>query len=328
MEKLIEAFTENLKTSLEISNKNNLSNSKTPISNVLICGMGGSGIGGKLINDFIKNEIVVPIVLCSDYTIPNFVDKTTLVVASSYSGNTEETLNAVHLAHNKGANIVAICSGGELESFCKKNSYPFILVPGGNQPRAAIAYSLVQLLHVFSSYQLISKSWISEIEQSILLLDSHLLENKQLGKDIAHFLYQKVPVLYTESSYEGIGIRARQQLNENSKSLGWSHFIPEMNHNELVGWGTGDDRFAVLFIYTEDMNPRNRKRMDLTKQIVQNKTQFTFTLNAKGSSLIQRSLYLINVLDWASFYLHQLNEVDVFDIKVINHLKAELSKVD
>jgi glucose/mannose-6-phosphate isomerase len=327
MDKLIEAFSDNLKEGLAIAEHFSSSACVNEIKNVLICGMGGSGIGGKLVSDWVKNEINVPIVLSLDYEIPNFVDKNTLVIAASYSGNTEETVSAMKLAFNRNSKIVGISSGGNVEQFCIANKLDFIKIPGGNQPRAAIGYSLVQLLNIFSNFKLISENWKKDIQTSILSLNSNLEKNKAKGKEIAQFIHGKFPVIYTEAAYEGLGVRARQQFNENSKVVGWSLAIPEMNHNELVGWGGGNDHLAVLFIYTEDMNTRNRKRMDLSKEIIAGKTKSVYTLNAEGNSIIERSLYLNNVLDWASFYLHELNNVDVFDIKVINHLKGELAKI-
>jgi glucose/mannose-6-phosphate isomerase len=327
MDKLIKAFTENIKTGLGIAEKSVLNSPTNDIQNILICGMGGSGIGGKLVSDWIKNEIKVPVVLSSDYSIPSFVTKNTLVIASSYSGNTEETLAAVKIAKACGAHIVGITSGGELKTFCNENNYDVIIVPGGNQPRAAIGYSLVQLFHILNSLKLISSQWKNEILTSCQLIENELAESQELGKKLASFIHNKFMVIYTESAYEGVAVRARQQFNENSKNVGWSLAIPEMNHNELVGWGGGNDALAVIFVYTDDMNPRNKKRMDLSKEIIEKKTKNVYVLKAKGDSLIQRSMYLINVFDWASYYLVELNQVDVFDIDVINHLKGELAKM-
>jgi glucose/mannose-6-phosphate isomerase len=327
MDKLIKAFTENIKTGLGIAEKSVLNSPTNDIQNILICGMGGSGIGGKLVSDWIKNEIKIPVVLSTDYSIPSFVTNNTLVIASSYSGNTEETLAAVRIAKASGAHIVGITSGGELLTFCNENNYDVIIVPGGNQPRAAIGYSLVQLFHILNSLKLISSQWKNEILTSCQLIENELAESQELGKKLASFIHNKFMVIYTESAYEGVAVRARQQFNENSKNVGWSLAIPEMNHNELVGWGGGNDALAVIFVYTDDMNPRNKKRMDLSKEIIEKKTKNVYVLKAKGDSLIQRSMYLINVFDWASYYLVELNQVDVFDIDVINHLKGELAKM-
>lgn len=327
MEKLITAFTQNIDEAIAISKTVTITKPTTEIRNIVICGMGGSGIGGKLVSQWIQNEISLPITLCQDYTLPAFVNQHTLVIGSSYSGNTEETLAALEIAKSKGATIKCISSGGTLEQFSKANGYDVIIVPGGNQPRAAIGYSLVQLIFIFESLGLISAKPMQDLEKGRDLINSNLEANKAEGKKIAEFLFGKVGVIYSETAYEGVAVRARQQLNENSKFLGWSLAIPEMNHNELVGWGGGSDQFAVIFFRTEDANPRNATRMDLTKEILSQKTKHIYDLHAKGSSLIERSLHLISVMDWASYYLVELNKVDAFDIIVINHLKDSLAKI-
>jgi glucose/mannose-6-phosphate isomerase len=327
MEKLIELFTKNIEDAINFNKNHRFLNPKKQIDHVLICGMGGSGIGGKMVSQWVESEIKVPIRLCQDYDIPAFVNENTLVIASSYSGNTEETLSAVKLAHAKGAVIVGITSGGELQDFCKKHKYDFILVPGGNQPRAAIGYSITQLIYVLKSFDLISAQPISQLVNGKNKLIQNLDKNKQEGKKLASFLYGKTGIIYSETKYESVAVRARQQLNENSKYLAWSMTIPEMNHNELVGWGGGSDHFAVIFIKTDDVNPRNNIRIEKTKEIISKKTPFIYELKGEGNSYIERSLHLISVMDWASFYLCELNKADIFDIKVIDYLKSTLEKV-
>lgn len=327
MDKLIIAFTANITEALEIAKNSKINAPIHEIRNVLICGMGGSGIGGKLVSQWIEQEINVPVTICQDYTIPAFVDKHTLLIASSYSGNTEETLSALDEAIKKGAQIKAITSGGALKDFCDKNGYDRILVRGGNQPRAAIGYSLVQLIHIFESLNLISPKVMQDLIKGRDMIDANLAAHQEEGKRIADFFFGKVGVIYSEAKYEAVAVRARQQLNENCKYLAWSIAIPEMNHNELVGWGGGDDRFAALFLETEDVNPKNGKRMELSKEIISKKTKNVYTLKAKGNSLVERSLYFINVLDWASYYLVDMNKVDVFDIKAIDYLKESLAKM-
>lgn len=327
MDKLISDFTVNIDEAYAIAQKIKLRLPSKELKNVLICGMGGSGIGGKLVSQWIQHEIKIPIILCQDYTIPEFVNENTLVIGSSYSGNTEETLTAIYAAKKKNAHIICISSGGEISAFCQENGYDVITVRGGNQPRAAIAYSLVQLIHVFTNLGLISDQPMKQLLTGKKLIEKNLASNKVIGKEIANFIFGKLNVIYAEAIYEGVAIRARQQFDENSKNLGWSLVIPEMNHNELVGWGGGSDQLAVIFLRTKDANPRNSRRMDLSKEIISRKTKYIYELHAKGESTIEQSLYFINVLDWASYYLYKLNKVDVFDIKAIDYLKDSLAKM-
>ena len=138
--------------------------------------------------------------------------------------------------------------------------------------------------------------------------------------------FGKVGIYYSETKYEGVIVRARQQFDENSKYLGWHHTIPEMNHNELVGWSGGDSRFAPVFFCTGDLHPRNQKRLEITMEHIESKCGKIFKLEAKGSNFVERSLYLINVVDWASYYLCNLNGADIIDIQIIDYLKGEMSK--
>jgi glucose/mannose-6-phosphate isomerase len=326
MDKLIAAFPNNMIEALSIASKAQISKNTHEIRNILITGMGGSGIGGKIVALWLQDELSVPVTLINDYNLPEFVNEHTLVIASSYSGNTEETLMSLYKAHEKGARIIGICSGGDLQEFCAKNSYNCILVPGGNPPRTQLAFSVVQLVNIFVQLGLCSSKRLDEIKSANELLVSASDTIKTEARKLADFLDGKVGVFYSSARYEGVAIRARQQFEENSKYLCWHHVIPEMNHNELVGWGGGDDRFAVVFMQTGDLIPRNQKRYDITMDRIKTFTPYVTEIVAKGTCPIERSFYLIHLVDWSSLYLAQKKGVDEFDIDVIYYLKDELAK--
>jgi glucose/mannose-6-phosphate isomerase len=325
MKELIEAFPNNITEALTIAENTELKNTYLDIQNVLICGMGGSGIGGSMVQAWMSDSLAVPVVVTKDYTIPAFVGKHTLVIGSSYSGNTEETLAAIDAAHAKGAQIVGICSGGELEQFCLSHHYDFIKVPGGNPPRTALAFSLIQLLNILVKIGLADSICLSEMEsaKNLIVNQSETIHLK--AKGLADHLHGKVGIMYGMSPYEPILVRARQQFNENSKYLCWHHALPEMNHNELVGWGGGDRRFAPVFFMTKGNHLRNDKRLQITREKIAHKTA-VFDLEAQGNTVIEQSIYLINVVDWASFYLAAMDDIDTIDIAVIDYLKSELAK--
>jgi glucose/mannose-6-phosphate isomerase len=287
--------------------------------------MGGSGIGAKIVSNWVQNEIKIPITLVTDYNLPAFASQNSLVIGSSYSGNTEETLSSLNEAQSLGAHIICICSGGKMQVFCQENDYDCILVPGGNPPRSTLAYSLVQLLNILNSFGFIGSSKLEQMKISGPMLTQNLLEIQKIAQQVSSHLFGKVGILYGETIYEGVIVRARQQFNENSKYLCWHHTIPEMNHNELVGWGGGDQRFAPIFFETSDVHPRNKKRFDITKKATEDKCGTIFTLQAKGASQVEQSLYLIHVVDWASYYLCEENNQDIIDIKIIDYLKGELA---
>jgi len=325
MEKLIAAFPQNLIDALEIASKVSLKKPENAVHNIVVCGMGGSGIGGKIVTEWIQSELKVPVSLLQDYDLPAFVDQHSLVIGSSYSGNTEETLFAVKAAHEKGAHLIGITSGGEMHRFCAQENIDCIIVPGGNPPRSAVAFSIVQLVNIFVQLGMISAQNLEEIKISLNLLSNEKSAIQAEAKQIATFLFGKVGVIYSGPNYEAVAVRARQQFNENSKYLCWHHVIPEMNHNELVGWSGGDERFAVLFLNTRDLNPRNQLRYTITKDVIAKKAAGVMELTPNGNTQIQRSFYLIHLVDWASFYLSEMNKADIMDIKVIDYLKNELA---
>lgn len=325
MKQLIEAFPSNITEALNIAKNTHFANDYSDTQNVLICGMGGSGIGGSMVQTWLQEEISVPVSITKDYSIPNFVGENTLVIGSSYSGNTEETLSAIEAARKKGARIIGICSGGKLEEFCKSSGFDFVKVPGGNPPRTALAFSLVQLLNVFAVTGMSSTERLKEMEAARDLIQAEQETIHLKAKGLAEHLHQKVGIMYGTSDYEPVLVRARQQFNENSKYLCWHHALPEMNHNELVGWGGGDRRFAPVFFLTKGNHPRNDKRIEITRDKISAKTAI-FDIEAKGNSQIEQSIYLINLVDWASFYLAAMDDIDTIDIAVIDYLKSELAK--
>jgi len=325
MEKLIAQFPKNIADALEIANEAVLKSLKIKsFSNVVICGMGGSGIGGKLVMQWFSASANVPVVVVNDYHIPAFVNTDSLVIASSYSGNSEETLCAVHEAHDARATIVGICSGGELFRFCNKYKYDVIKVPGGNPPRSMLAFSVVQLVRILSVAAVIDRNAMVEVEQCRNLLNKELVTIKTQAKAIAELAYKKSLVIYAPTNLEAVAVRGRQQINENAKQLCWHHAIPEMNHNELVGWASGNDQFAALFLSSQFLNDRNKKRIALNKAQISKKTPAVLELKPLGKSLIEESFYLIHVLDWASVILAEKNNVDPVEVNVIESLKKQL----
>lgn len=327
MERLIREFPLNLLEGLEIAKKQTIEKPNREIYNVVICGMGGSGIGGKIVSQWLEKDLRVPVVLCQDYDIPSFVSTNTIVIASSYSGNTEETLSSVLQAKQKGALIIGVSSGGTLVDFCAENNYHCTVVPGGNPPRTALAFSLVQLVNIFEKLGLVKEGHLKDIELGHALITKEESSIHEAARHLAESIGKKTPVFYSNAKYEGITVRAKQQFNENSKKLCWQHVIPEMNHNELVGWGGGSNEYAAVFLISGDANDRNMKRLGISIERTKSKTDSTFLVEAKGNSIIERSLYLINVIDWASFFHAELNQVDSIEIEIIDYLKSELGKM-
>ncbi|MDQ3049475.1 MAG: bifunctional phosphoglucose/phosphomannose isomerase [Bacteroidota bacterium] len=327
MKELVASFTAQLRQAVDIGEKATFTKPSVEIRNVLITGLGGSGIGGSIIAQIVDQEIKVPLVVNKDYFLPAFVGPGTLVIISSYSGNTEETLAAMKIAMERGAKIVCITSGGKVQELAKANGYDLIIIPGGMPPRACLAYSFTQLFFVLHGFGLIGDWFKTDFETSIHLLDH---EEEHLCAEayyLAEKLHKKIPVIYSQANYEGVCTRFRQQINENSKMLCWHHALPEMNHNELVGWTQPNDKLAVVFFRNENDYDRTKARMELTKSIVLKYTPYIFEVVSKGQSQLQKSLYLIHFGDWVSWYLSEIRNIDATEVKVIDFLKGELAKM-
>lgn len=327
MDKLIAQFPKQIADGLEIAQNATLNTLKgKSFSNVVICGMGGSGIGGKMVAQWFLSQADVPVQLVQSYEIPGFVNENSLVIGSSYSGNTEETLTAVKKAHHKGATIICISSGGEIIRFCKTTSSDYIKVPGGNPPRSMVAFSVIQLIKILSDAKIIDQDALHQIDHCRHVLNSELISIKEDAQRLAKHIYKKWCVLYGNTEIEPVLIRARQQFNENSKQLCWHHVIPEMNHNELVGWGGGDSSIAPVFFVSQFLSSRNKLRLDFSIDAIGKKTNNILSINGKGNTLIEESFYFIHIVDWASLYLATMNNVDPVEINIINELKESLSQ--
>ncbi len=323
---LTRAFPEHLKKAIEIGSSFRLKNKRPAYTNVLVCGLGGSGIGGSILASVASEKCPVPVLVCKDYTLPTFVNENTLLIASSYSGSTEETLAAVEEAQKRKAHIVCLSSGGKLLQIAQTNALDYIEIPGGIPPRTAFGYSFPQLYYILVQAGLLPESILQEIASGITLIEAEKESIYQTAEQICLALFQKIPVIYAAALYEPILVRFRQQLNENAKMLVWHHVLPEMNHNELVGWKNENKQLAVCLLRNADDNLRTQKRMDICKPII-SKLAGSFTeISSKGITFTERILYSVHLLDWVSVLLAEKRNIDAEEIAVINYLKDELSK--
>ncbi|MCO6501292.1 MAG: bifunctional phosphoglucose/phosphomannose isomerase [Vicingus serpentipes] len=327
MRELIENFTQHISESIAISENANLRPTNKKINNVLICGLGGSGIGGTIISQIVATDTQVPVIVNKDYNIPAFVNENTLVICCSYSGNTEESLEMLIQAQQKNAEIACVTSGGKLKEIAQQKNYNHIIIPSGHPPRAAFGLSFPPLFFLLKNYQLISNDYTKQLKSAINILDKE--ENNILteARTITEKLFQKIPVIYAAANYEGVAIRFRQQINENSKMLCWHHVIPEMNHNELVGWTSKNEDLAVVIFRNEDDYFRTQKRIEVNKAVFQQYTSTIIEIYSKGSSQLEKALYLIHIGDWVSYLLAEKKGIDVTEVDVITNLKNELSKI-
>lgn len=308
------------------------------IKNIIHLGMGGSAIVGDILNDAFFNELKIPMTVIRGYDIPNYCDKNSLVIASSYSGNTEETLSAVAKAKRKGAQIVALTSGGEILQKAKKYNWPYLTVPEGYPPRQAFGYmffTALQLLNQFVKNP-ISDRKISEIYKLAKLVvecnDEQTADGKILTKDLAINLQNRIPIIYSAEPYfKSVAMRWKTQFQENSKSMAFCNVIPEMNHNEIVGWEMDNPclkNYLVIFLESEINHSRINARIKLTKNIIRDKGVNVAEIYAQGTTVLENIISLICTGDWVSYYLALLYDKSPEAILNIDYLKSELKKLD
>jgi glucose/mannose-6-phosphate isomerase len=326
MKTLVAQFSKQLSEAIAIGTSAGLTPAKTSPSHVLICGLGGSGIGGSIVSELVFGAANAPIVLSKGYFIPAFVSEKTLVIISSYSGNTEETLNCMELALKKNAKVVCVTSGGKVAEIANAKGLDQVIVPGGMPPRACLGYSLTQLFFILSANGVIGNYFITQLEGAVKLLDAEEANMIAEAEQLTAKLLNKLPVIYSTTSYEGVAIRFRQQLNENAKILCWHQVIPEMNHNELVGWTQKRDDVQVLIFRDKNEYSRNDARIEINKKVISKYAPIT-EIWSKGDSAVEKALYFIHLGDWVSVLLAEKRGVDAMEINVINHLKGELSKL-
>jgi glucose/mannose-6-phosphate isomerase len=307
------------------------------IKNIVFTGLGGSAIGADLIRSYIAGEIKLPIIVNRNYTLPNFVNEDTLLFASSYSGNTEETLSAYEVAKEKKAKIIAISSNGILERLAKEDEISFIKIPGGIPPRCALGYSFIPPLLALCKLMFIEDRE-NEIDEAVKLLGELKLElgpgsppEINIAKRVALMLEHKYPIIYgADDHIDVVTTRWRGELAENSKHLSSSHLFPEMNHNEIVGWDFPTELmkyFAVIFLRDSGDHKRVAKRIDITKEILSRKGIDIVEVFSKGNGLLSRMVSLIYIGDMVSFYLAILNGVDPTPVDRVTYLKNELAKI-
>ena len=307
------------------------------ISNIVFTGMGGSAIAGDLVKGALSNELKAPFIVNRDYYLPGFVSSRILLFVSSYSGDTEETLSAYKAAKRKKARIVVITSGGALGKMASKDGYPLIKIPAGIPPRAALGYLFVPALTVLSKMGLI-KDKEKDINEAVNVLTGLRRDflgpdvplKKNIAKKTALALVGRIGAIYGWSGSSDCAVtRLRSQINENSKALAISHLLPEMDHNEIVGYVHPKriiNDVVVVFLRDEDDPPRITDRVEITSSIIKNRVHKIIEIKSGGEGPLARICSLIYIGDFISFYLAILNGEDPSPVDEITFLKKELSK--
>jgi glucose/mannose-6-phosphate isomerase len=305
------------------------------IRNIVVLGIGGSAIGGDLLRTLVKSECSAPIVVNRDYTLPAFVGPETLVIVSSYSGNTEETLTTFDLARQTGARMIAFSTGGQVAARAGEWGVTLFGYDYSSQPRAALGYSLVPLLGLLVRLGLIADKAV-DVEEAAAVMDDWRAEIREtvpfeenVAKQLAAQLYGHLPVVYGAGYLSEVARRWKGQFNENAKN--WAAFeqMPELNHNAVVGYDWPADlakEVVVVVLRSSLDHPRDRVRFDVTGEILAQKGVAYETVNARGHSPLAQMLSTIHFGDYVSYYLAMLNRTDPTPVKTIAYLKGRLAE--
>ncbi len=300
------------------------------IKNIIVSGLGGSAIGGDLIADFLSEEFPYPYYVNRNYGLPAFADENTLVIASSYSGNTEETLSAAEEALKRGAQIICVTTGGKLLAFAREHELPYFIMQSGFQPRYALYSSFFALLKIFQTLG-IAKNHDEIVGRIISLIKNKGEEysgenNKALS--LAESLLGFVPVIYGVANKTAtIAVRMKGQFNENSKSHAFFNVLPEMNHNEIIGWETFDEaqfRAKVIMINDTSYHPQIGKRITITSELIKKAGAEVLNFQSDEEEFKIRIFDLVYLGDWISYYLAVLRKHDPSEIDNIVYLKNNL----
>ncbi|MGH7456073.1 MAG: bifunctional phosphoglucose/phosphomannose isomerase, partial [bacterium] len=301
---------------------------------------GGSAISGELTRSLTSNQLPAPLSVCRSYHLPNFVNHHSLVIVSSYSGNTEETLAMFEQALRREAQIVCVTSGGKAGSMAEAKGLPTFSLPPGFPPRSALVHLFVPLLQTLHDCRFISNPE-ADIKETVALLEQlgrrYHPENEapqNAAKQLALALRERLPLIYAPEIYEAVAWRWKEQFCENSEMLAWHNIFPELNHNELVGWGQRremDQRFQVIYLRDrqatlKEVHPQVHARMALTRELIERTGAPVIEAASEGQSLLARFFSLIFLGDMASVYAAVLSGIDPTPVEKIEYLKSQMAQ--
>jgi glucose/mannose-6-phosphate isomerase len=305
-----------------------------PVYNIVVAGMGGSALAAVLVKSWLKLDLPEPIEIVRTYDLPKYVDKDTLVIASSYSGNTEETLNCLEQAKTKGAQIAIIASGGKLIEQANSDQITHVQLPGNLQPRMAVIYNLCALVSLLADFGVVSDNKIDEIANVSEWLRSETSKwvgdiptSENYAKQLALQAVGKTAIFYGGTLTAPVAYKWKISWNENAKNVAFWNELPEFNHNEFIGWASHpvEKPFAVFDIVSSLEHPRILKRFEITDRLLSGVRPKSTVINLAGDSAIQQLLWGSILADFASIYLAILNGVDPTPVNLIEKLKQELA---
>jgi len=300
------------------------------VTNVVFSGMGGSALSALVAQSW--PGLQVPFIVSRDYEIPDYVGPDTLFIASSYSGNTEETVSALEKAGKTGAAIVVVASGGKLQEIAEANGYPFLQLPGGFQPRHVVFAGLKALLVIFDAFGLTSSKadelaaqadWLQrEIAQWVPTVAT----KDNWAKQIALECMGKSVVIYGGPKLAPAAYKWKISFNENAKQVAWWNAYSEFNHNEFMGWTQQPEQkpYTVIDLRSNLEHPQIQKRFEISARLLSGKRPEPIVVPARGETLLQQLLSIIVLGDFVTLYTALLSNINPTPVELIERLKREL----
>jgi len=302
------------------------------IRQVVVAGMGGSALGAGVLKDWL--DLSVPFEIIRNYSLPAYVGPNTLVIADSYSGNTEETIAAAEAAHAKGALVAVVASGGKLLELAEREGYPSISLPSDFQPRMGVLANANAMLRLLHAYGVVEQGKVDEFtgvgewlgEQSKAWLQSVPAEQND-AKQLAWRCAGKSPVIYASSLFRSVAYKWKISFNENAKNVAWWNEFPEFNHNEFIGWSSHpiEKPYAVIDLRSNFDHSQIQKRFEITDRLLSGQRPKTIEVSLQGDTVLKQMLWGSILADFVTIYLAILNQVDPTKVELVEKLKHELA---
>lgn len=298
------------------------------LQHIFIAGMGGSAIGAAMAGDLLRDSLQIPYSIVRDYQLPSYAGTHTLVICSTYSGNTEETLSCFEDARLKKCRLVCVGSGGLLQNLARKHHIPFLMLPGGMPPRAALASSVTALLYMLWRCGVTDEKPLAGLRDSGTWLGERQDKIRRHAQEIAEKIKGSIPLVYTGTSLQSAGLRWKQQINENAKMHCFAGVIPEMNHNELAAFTSAGQMYSVLFLTSPQDDGRISRRFAYCQELIAKNVGFSLTLEPEGENIYRQLFYFVHLGDWLSYELALLQKVDPMRIEKLDRLKEMIRSGD
>lgn len=306
------------------------------INNIVIAGMGGSALAADMAKVLLRGALTVPLEVVKAYDLPHYVGEHTLLIVSSHSGNTEETLACINnaLSLKQQPQIAIISTGGELQRIAAAHQILYVLMPFDTQPRMAVIYNLKGILTILGAFGFVTQPLLDEITRNVNWLqneselwDKAVPTKQNYAKQLALIAVGKTPIFYAGPLLAPVAYKWKISWNENAKNVAFCGTYPEFNHNEFIGWTSHpvEKPFAVFDLWSSLEHPQIQKRFKLSDKLLSGKRPKATVVDVQGNTLVQQMLWGCILADFVSIYVAILNGVNPTKVELIEKLKKELA---